>query len=39
LPRKEQRDQAVVRAVKHFARITEPHVLRRPGQWLGWVQL
>ncbi len=33
------RDEAVSAAVQDFARCSEPHVLRHPGQWLSWVQL
>ena len=33
------REQAVDRAVRDYARMLEPYVLRYPGQWLGWAQL
>lgn len=33
------RDEAVVRAVRHYAAVLEPYVLRYPGQWLGWPEL
>ncbi len=33
------RDEAVARAVRHYAAVLEPYVLRYPGQWLGWPEL
>jgi lauroyl/myristoyl acyltransferase len=33
------RDEAVAEAVRIFAAVSEPHVLRHPAQWLSWVQL
>jgi len=33
------RDEAATSAVQAFATISEPYVLRYPGQWLSWVQL
>ncbi|HVZ02981.1 MAG TPA: lysophospholipid acyltransferase family protein [Dongiaceae bacterium] len=33
------RDAVVAEAVRAFATVSEPHVLRHPAQWLSWVQL
>jgi lauroyl/myristoyl acyltransferase len=33
------REAAIASAVQAFAKHSEPHVLRTPGQWLSWVQL
>jgi lauroyl/myristoyl acyltransferase len=33
------REAAVAHAVRSYAAVLEPYVLRHPGQWLGWVQL
>jgi lauroyl/myristoyl acyltransferase len=33
------RDAAVADAVRRYAAVLEPYVLRYPGQWLGWPQL
>ncbi|MGH6893457.1 MAG: hypothetical protein ACREEP_14495 [Dongiaceae bacterium] len=33
------RERAIADAVRRYAPILEPYVLRYPGQWLGWVQL
>jgi lauroyl/myristoyl acyltransferase len=39
VPADAPREQAVADAVRRYATVLEPYVLRCPGQWLGWPQL